>query len=240
MKMKKQYVLVILLISNLVFCQTDLSPTGNIGIGTNNPVSKLSVVGSITLNSGLNNTLPRPALLSGTSEYGEIRGYSMHGNMMDDGFLRLSAGGGTTPWAKTYIDISGYSIVPDMDRNIVFGTSNVERMRINQAGNIGIGTPNPDSKLTVAGNIHAREVKVTVKAGEVPDYVFANDYKLKSLQEVEDYIKQNSHLPEIQSATEIEKNGLMLAEMNLTLLKKIEELTLYIIEQNKRIEKLEK
>ena len=238
MKMKKQYVLVILLISNLVFCQTDLSPTGNIGIGTNNPVSKLSVVGSITLNSGLNNTLPRPTLLSGTSEYGEIRGYSMHGNMMDDGFLRLSAGGGTTPWAKTYIDISGYSIVPDMDRNIVFATSNVERMRINQAGNIGIGTTNPDSKLTVAGNIHAQEVKVTVRAGEVPDYVFANDYKLKSLQEIENYIKQNSHLPEIPSATEIEKNGLMLAEMNLMLLKKIEEMTLYMIEMKKEIELL--
>ena len=234
--MKKLYILVILLISNIVFCQNNLSPTGNIGIGTENPVSKLSVVGSITINSGLNNTLPRPALLSGTSEYGEIRGYSMHGNMMDDGFLRLSAGGGTTPWAKTYIDISGYSIVPDMDRNIVFGTSNVERMRINQAGNIGIGTTNPDSKLTVAGNIHAQEVKVTVRAGEVPDYVFANDYKLKSLREVEDYIKQNSHLPEIPSATEIEKNGLMLAEMNLSLLKKMEEMTLYMIEMKKEIE----
>ncbi|WP_394773474.1 hypothetical protein [Flavobacterium sp.] len=55
-----------------------------------------------------------------------------------------------------------------------------------------------------------QELKVTVNAG-VPDYVFANDYKLKSLQEVEEYIKQNSHLPEIPSAKEIEKNGLMLA-----------------------------
>ncbi|MNL17066.1 hypothetical protein D3C87_1381380 [compost metagenome] len=71
----------------------------------------------------------------------------------------------------------------------------------------------------------------------VPDYVFAEDYKLKSLQEIEDYIKENKHLPEIPSAKEIEKNGLMLAEMNMNLLKKIEEMTLYMIEMKKEIEK---
>jgi hypothetical protein len=114
------------------------------------------------------------------------------------------------------------------------------KMSILTNGNVGVGTVNPDSKLTVAGNIHAQEVKVTARAGEVPDYVFANDYKLKSLEEVERYIKQNSHLPEIPSAKEIEKNGLMLAEMNLSLLKKMEEMTLYMIEQNKRIKDLEK
>jgi len=211
---------------------------GNVGIGTQNPDSKLTVEGninarSITINSGLNNTLSRPPLTSGTSEYGEIRAYSMHGNSMDDGFLRICAGGGTTQWAKTYIDISGYSTVPDMDRNIVFGTSSLERMRIMDSGNVGIGTSAPDSKLTVAGNIHAQEVKVTLRAGEVPDYVFAIDYKLKSLNEVEQYIRENSHLPEIPSAQEIEKNGLMMAEMNMNLLKKIEELTLYMIEIKK-------
>ncbi|WP_394773472.1 hypothetical protein [Flavobacterium sp.] len=105
-------------------------------------------------------------------------------------------------------------------------------------GNVGVGVSKPDSKFTVAGNIHAQEVKVTVNAGEVPDYVFANDYKLKSLLEVEDYIKENKHLPEIPSAKEIEKNGLMLAEMNLNLLKKIEELTLYMIEMKKENEEM--
>jgi hypothetical protein len=102
-------------------------------------------------------------------------------------------------------------------------------------GNVGIGTTKPDSKLTVAGNIHAQEVKVTVKAGVVPDYVFTDDYKLKSLNEVEEYIKKNNHLPEIPSAQEIENDGLMLAEMNINLLKKIEEMTLYMIEQHKQI-----
>jgi len=104
--------------------------------------------------------------------------------------------------------------------------------------NVGIGTSNPTSKLTVAGNIHSKEVKVTVDAGVVPDYVFADDYKLKSLQEIESYIKENKHLPEIPSAKEIEKNGLMLAEMNMSLLKKMEEMTLYMIEMKKENEYL--
>jgi hypothetical protein len=112
-------------------------------------------------------------------------------------------------------------------------------------GNVGIGTPVPDEKLTVKGKIHAQEVRIDTSI-PVPDYVFANDYKLKSLQEVEAYIKQNSHLPEIPSAQEIEKNGLMLAGMNMLLLKKIEEMTLYMIEikkenqmQNEKIKNLE-
>jgi hypothetical protein len=113
-------------------------------------------------------------------------------------------------------------------------------IKATQNGNVGIGTMYPDSKLTVAGNIHAKEVKVTTNAGAVPDYVFANDYKLKTLQEVEAYIKQNSHLPEIPSAQEIEKNGLMLAEMNMNLLKKIEELTLYVIEIKKENQEMKK
>jgi len=105
---------------------------------------------------------------------------------------------------------------------------------------VGIGTTAPDEKLTVKGKIHTQEVRVDMTGPLVPDYVFANDYKLKTLQEVEDYIKANKHLPEIPSAKEIEKNGLMLAEMNMSLLKKMEEMTLYMIEQNKKIENLEK
>ncbi|WP_166923942.1 tail fiber protein [Flavobacterium poyangense] len=108
-------------------------------------------------------------------------------------------------------------------------------------GNVGIGTSVPDEKLTVNGKIHAQEVRIDLASPmTVPDYVFANDYKLKTLKEVESYIKENSHLPEIPSAKEIEKNGLMLAEMNMNLLKKVEELTLYAIEQQKNTEQLTK
>ena len=109
-----------------------------------------------------------------------------------------------------------------------------------QNGNVGIGTISPDEKLTVKGKIHTQEVRVDMTGPLVPDYVFANDYKLKSLQEVEDYINKNKHLPEIPSAQDIEKNGLMLAEMNMSLLKKVEELTLYMIEMKKENQEMKK
>lgn len=101
---------------------------------------------------------------------------------------------------------------------------------------IGIGTTSvpADYKLAVAGNIIAEKVKVK-KSNTWPDFVFSPNYNLPTLIEVESFVKQNSHLPEIPSANEIEKDGQDLGEMNRLLLKKVEELTLYLIEQNKEI-----
>jgi len=90
------------------------------------------------------------------------------------------------------------------------------------SGNIGIGTTNPDSELTVKGKIHCEEVQVD-----------------STLEEVEAYTKENHHLPSIPSAKEIQEEGLHLKEMTNLLLQKIEELTLYTIEQEKRIKALE-
>ena len=111
------------------------------------------------------------------------------------------------------------------------------KMTILTNGNVGIGTSNPTSKLTVAGNINSREVKVTVDAGA--DFVFENNYNLPSLDAVDKFIKENKHLPEIASADEMKKEGINLSEMNIKLLQKIEEMTLYMIEQNKKIIDLE-
>ena len=105
-------------------------------------------------------------------------------------------------------------------------------------GNVGIGTTKTTAKLTVAGNINSREVKVTVDAGA--DFVFEDNYDLPSLDSVDQYIKENKHLPEIASAEEMKKDGINLSEMNIKLLQKIEELTLYTIEQQKNTEKLTK
>jgi hypothetical protein len=105
-----------------------------------------------------------------------------------------------------------------------------------EKGNVGIGTTNPTSLLTVAGNINSREVKVTVDAGA--DFVFEKDYNLPSLESVDKFIKENKHLPEIASAKEMQKDGINLSEMNIKLLQKIEELTLYTIEQQKNTQKL--
>lgn len=105
-------------------------------------------------------------------------------------------------------------------------------------GNIGIGTANPGIwKLAVNGDIRAKKIKV--EAGW-SDFVFYKDYELPSLLEVENFIKENGHLKDIPSAMEVEKNGIFLGEMSSKLLQKIEELTLYTIEQEKKIEQVEK
>jgi hypothetical protein len=80
--------------------------------------------------------------------------------------------------------------------------------------------------------------QIQVKASVWADYVFKKDYKLRPLQDVESYINANSHLPEVQSEAEVIKNGINIAEMNATLLKKVEELTLYMIQQQKEIDAL--
>lgn len=105
-----------------------------------------------------------------------------------------------------------------------------------QNGNVGIGTTTPTSKLTVAGNINSREVKVNVDAGA--DFVFEKEYDLPSLASVDNYIKQNKHLPKIASAKEMQTNGINLSEMNIKLLQKIEEMTLYMIDFKKQIDSL--
>ncbi|QQS50741.1 MAG: hypothetical protein IPM71_14300 [Bacteroidota bacterium] len=109
---------------------------------------------------------------------------------------------------------------------------------INAAGNVGIGTTNPTATLTVNGNILAERIDVI---GNVPasDFVFEEDYNLLSLSEVEAFVKENKHLPEVPSAADFKENGYSVGEMDDILLRKVEELTLYIIEQQKLIKQLQ-
>ena len=105
-------------------------------------------------------------------------------------------------------------------------------------GRLGINTWDPGNyKLAVNGDVRAKSVRVETNWS---DFVFDADYKLLSLSEVERFINQNNHLPEIPSAKEVEENGVSLGEMQAKLLQKIEELTLYAIEQQKLIEELQK
>lgn len=101
--------------------------------------------------------------------------------------------------------------------------------------NVGIGTTATEHKLDVAGTIRATEIKVEAQTA---DFVFEGDYNLRSLAEVENFIKENKHLPDIPSASQMEAEGVNLAEMNKLLLMKVEELTLYLIHQQKLIDKL--
>lgn len=119
--------------------------------------------------------------------------------------------------------------------SILLRNNNKDAISINSAGQVGINTTTvpTDYKLAVAGNIIAEKVKVKKQASGWPDYVFNEGYKLPNLKEVEQFTKENKHLPEIPSAKEIEKEGQDIGDMNRLLLKKVEELTLYVIELKK-------
>ncbi|WP_264536594.1 hypothetical protein [Flavobacterium sp. N1736] len=171
---------------------------GNLGIGTNNPNSKLEIIGS----SQIGYEIGTLKLKSSTLNQFMYFGY-------DDQF---SAG---------YIQ----SVKPGTDQqNILIAPV---------GGNVGIGTKSPDAKLAVNGTIHSKEVKVDLLGWS--DFVFKKEYNLPTLQEVEKHINEKGHLENIPSEKEVLENGINLGEMNAKLLQKIEELTLYSIQQNKKI-----
>lgn len=123
----------------------------------------------------------------------------------------------------------------NISNRLDFGTGAANIVMTVLGDNVGIGTTNPQAKLAVNGIILATKVKVAL-TGCWSDYVFNIGYPLRPLSEVEQFINQNHHLPEVPSVQEVEKNGLDVGDNQATLLKKIEELTLYVIEQNKKLE----
>ncbi len=118
----------------------------------------------------------------------------------------------------------------------IYRTSQGEFFRITNQGNVGIGTISPTEKLVVDGKILAEEIKVQ----NVPssDYVFEPDYNLRPIHEVETFVKENKHLPDIPSSEEFKEHGVGLGEMDDMLLRKVEELTLYVIELKRENEEL--
>lgn len=191
-----------------------LNEVGNVGIGTTVPIERLSVNGGI----GDGIAFDTKVALTRTSSTGNVEAAKI---VLDDA---------DTNFGNLVFRVKTTASSAEMDNYY----SDALTIKGSNA-NIGIGTSTPDEKLTVKGKIHTQEVRVDMAGDLVPDYVFATDYKLKTLQEVEDFIKKNNHLPEIPSAVAFEKNGLLLAEMNMSLLKKMEEATLYIIQQDKEI-----
>lgn len=126
---------------------------------------------------------------------------------------------------------SGYTQIWSSSNGDRQGSSQtIGSLSVNQS--IGIGTSNPGSyKLAVNGNIRAKEIKVETGWA---DYVFKKDYDLPTLEEVEKHIQEKGHLINIPSAKEVEENGIHLGEMNKLLLEKIEELTLYTLQQQQQ------
>ncbi|WP_158800258.1 hypothetical protein [Pedobacter sp. L105] len=206
-----------------------IQPTGNVGIGTLTPlynlqVQKTSAAAAINIGGAFSGS-PRLQLYGLDADPHAWMGL---GTDMDGGPYEHSIYFSTPPVGYT----TGRLTIGDYNGSVY----NV-RMTVLSNGNVGIGTRVPNDKLSVYGNIRAMEVKV--ETANWPDYVFYQSYKLSTVSELETFIKKYKHLPEIPTAEEIETDGIKLGEMNTKLLKKIEELTLIVIEQNKRLEKLE-
>jgi len=190
--------------------QNTFPATGNVGIGTTAPAYKLTVTGS-NPNIGLDNTTHFAAKNSnGLYELAFIPRWTDNST-----YLQYGAGG-----------------------LVIRNNSNVAMIQANHAGRVGIGTdPTDNATLTVKGSILTEQVRVRLQANW-PDYVFAPSYRLAPLAEVEQYIRTNGHLPNVPSAAQVEKEGgVELGAMNAKLLEKVEELTLYLIEEKKAREK---
>jgi len=194
---------------------------GNVGVGTTSPGAALSVVSSNPViqlfdtdyNPGNGTGIGKIAFGS-SAEWASIEAFRNNGTADDVTYMKFS-----TSFAS---GAGGDGI-------------NMERMRITHNGNVAIGTTDPKGyKLAVAGNAIAEQMTVKLQA-DWPDYIFKKDYTLMPLGDLKTYIDKNHHLPEIPSAADVEKDGLNLGEMNKQLVKKVEELTLYLIEKDKEL-----
>lgn len=245
----------------------NLTTSDNVGIGTTNPLRKLQIDASYTTAQiQLNRTGSNLGKVDfGVDIYGLhfwMGGYDTFGNeeffigqngnvgigtsnpdeaLVVNGNIsfsynnNLSANGLRRNGIKTEY----YNTITGVSTNVIheFTGANTTIMSLTQGGQVGIGTLTPGSwKLAVNGNIRAKEIKVETGWS---DFVFYDNYELPSLDEVEKQIKEKGHLKDIPSAEEVAENGIFLGKMDAKLLQKIEELTLYTIQQQKRLKSLD-
>ena len=226
--------------------QMRIDNNGNVGIGTTTPKAKLDV-GAFINDVQLGTVFGRlpEGNTEGDGTYLGVMGYGTQSSYNSKSFSIEHHFYGQTNSSINFFRGGGKT-----EGYMTFNTNNnSEKMRINANGNVSIGTTDADptgAMLTVKGSIHTKEVIIDLNA-PLADFVFTPTYKLMPLHEVEQYVTTNSHLPEMPSAAEVSKNGLSVGEMQNKLLKKVEELTLYVIEQQKtinqqstKIEELEK
>lgn len=243
MTIKNYLPLIAMIFPAYCFGQTNTFPaSGNVGIGTASPGTSLEI--RKTASAGLAETLFKGSVSDASGDQITIENLSA----IDGLFLPTLKGTRATDnrYALTLLSVladEGSNAVMAFDARqatakvmnrplFVWKSYTTDYMTMSSNGNLGIGTATPQAKLAVNGNILAKEIKVKTDIS-VPDYVFEPDYKMRSLSEIENYVKEHKHLPEIPSAKEIGKEGLDVAAMNLALLKKVEELTLHAIDNEK-------
>ena len=207
---------------------------GNVGIGMSTPEYKLDVNGKLCLRTA--NTVDRWAFSylyweAHSLVVGTPPGIYSHAS------LDFKPGGCDTEHDVLFSRFRMYSAYSTSDiRQSIELRSTGDCWFINDGG-FGIGTSTPQYKLDVRGTIRAHEIIVNTSGA---DFVFADNYKLRPLQEVKSYVQENRHLPEIPSAKEMQEDGMNVNDMVVKLLQKVEELTLYNIQLEERISELEK
>jgi len=189
---------------------------GKVGIGTKRPVSTLDVNGQVNLKAD-------GQISSSNTNGGAIRIKGLN-NLLQIGT------GNTNNDRNAYIQSRHSSNTYPT----AWGTLSLQPF----GGDIRIGSTTSTNNLRINGTVYAKEVQV--KTNVFPDYVFTDNYNLKSLNEVDNFIKTNGHLPGMPSAQEVIQNGMNLKEIQLKLVEKVEELTLHMIELKKENEKLKR
>ncbi|MCP4176262.1 MAG: hypothetical protein GY756_00680 [bacterium] len=220
----------------------NIHESGNIGIGTTTPSEKLEIGGDSKVNIKVGRWTSLGTTGSGIAT---ILGNNVKASTNVDGvmeFITSTADGAKAIKMQYNEGISFHTFQGSVTAGNAF--AGYERMRIDNEGNVGIGTANTTYnsetyKLGVKGKILTTEIKL-INIADWADFVFEPTYKMPTLKEVENFIKINKHLPDVPSEKEVRENGINVGEMNATLLQKIEELTLYTIEQQKILEKQNK
>ncbi len=204
----------------------DQNVAGNTGIGTASPTAKLNV----------STTGENAVRIDGVNPYVLFR--NVNDASREYGFIRTWTTNPFNPAAYYGLELgTPTSAAGQPVKHLMFSTNYNLRMVILDNGNVGIGINNPAQKLAVNGTIRAREL--IVETSSWPDYVFAPNYRLRPLAEVERFIETHHHLPGVAPAAEMEKNGVAVADVTTKMMQKIEELTLYMIRQEKQIQALQ-